>query len=77
MRYGDNYVWNKLYRRDILEAHAVRMDEAVHFSEDMIFNLQYLVHTETVAVCNESGLDAVEDTERVYVLLREKGKKNR
>ena len=44
-------LWNKLYRRDILEAHAVRMDEAVHFSEDMIFNLQYLVHTETVAVC--------------------------
>ena len=30
---------------------------------------------ETVAVCNESGLDAGEDTERVYVLLREKGKK--
>ena len=56
-------LWNKLYRRDILEAHQVRMDESVHFAEDMIFNLQYLPHVKRVAVCKAP----------VYYYLHNKG----
>ena len=43
-------LWNKLYRRDLLARYAVRMDESISYSEDMIFNLEYLRHVETVAV---------------------------
>ena len=37
-------LWNKLYRRDIIERYGIRMDENISYSEDMIFNLEYLLH---------------------------------
>ena len=43
-------LWNKLYRRDIIERYGIRMDENISYSEDMIFNLEYLLHTGTVAI---------------------------
>lgn len=43
-------LWNKLYRRNIIEDHGIRMDENISYSEDMIFNLEYLLHVGTVAV---------------------------
>ena len=43
-------LWNKLYRREIIQREHLRMDENVSFSEDMIFNLEYLLHAETIAV---------------------------
>ncbi len=43
-------LWNKLYRRDLIEKHRIRMEENVSYGEDMIFNLEYLLHVRTVAV---------------------------
>lgn len=43
-------LWNKLYRREIIERETLRMDESISYSEDMIFNLEYLLHVKTVAV---------------------------
>jgi len=43
-------LWNKLYLRDIIERYNIRMDESISYSEDMIFNLEYLLHVNTVAV---------------------------
>ena len=43
-------LWNKLYRRDIIERYGIRMDENISYSEDMIFNLEYLLHVNTVAI---------------------------
>ncbi len=43
-------LWNKLYRRDIIEHYDIRMDENISYSEDMIFNLEYLRHVDAVAV---------------------------
>ena len=43
-------VWNKLYRRDIIEKYNIRMDENISYSEDMIFNLEYLLHVERIFV---------------------------
>ncbi len=37
-------LWNKLYRRDIIEAHALRMDPAISWCEDFMFNLEYIRH---------------------------------
>ena len=43
-------LWNKLYQREIIECYDVRMDENISYSEDMIFNLEYLLHVSTIAV---------------------------
>ncbi len=43
-------LWNKLYRRDLIEKHHVRMDESVSYGEDVIFNLEYLLYAKDIAV---------------------------
>ena len=43
-------LWNKLYRRDILEKHHIVMDANISYCEDVIFNLEYLLHVNKVAV---------------------------
>ena len=35
-------LWNKLYRRDIVEAHRLRMNEDINWCEDFLFNLEYI-----------------------------------
>ncbi len=35
-------LWNKLYRRSIVEANRLAFDPAVKWSEDFLFNLEYL-----------------------------------
>ena len=40
-------LWNKLYRRSIVEAHHLRMDPAISWCEDFMFNLEYIRHAET------------------------------
>ena len=42
-------LWNKLYRRDIIEEHHLRMNRELKWCEDFIFNLDYLMHVKTVA----------------------------
>lgn len=39
-------LWNKLYRRDIIEAHRLRMDPALSWCEDFLFNLEYIRHAQ-------------------------------
>ena len=41
-------LWNKLFRRDIIRMHGIRMDENLRWCEDFIFNLEYILHIETV-----------------------------
>lgn len=35
-------LWNKLYRRDIVETHNLRCSEELFWSEDLLFNVQYM-----------------------------------
>lgn len=37
-------LWNKLYRRDIIEEHRLRMDPDISWCEDFLFNLEYIGH---------------------------------
>ena len=37
-------LWNKMYRRDIIEDHQIRMDESLNWCEDFLFNLEYIRH---------------------------------
>lgn len=41
-------LWNKLYRRDIVEAHRLRMDTNINWCEDFMFNLEYIRHARRV-----------------------------
>ena len=41
-------LWNKLYRREIVERHHLRMDRNISWCEDFMFNLEYMRHAETI-----------------------------
>lgn len=38
----------KLYRRSIVEAHAIRFNEQIHYAEDVMFMLTYLCHVSAI-----------------------------
>ena len=40
-------LWNKLYRRDIIEKYHIRMDTSLSWCEDFLFNLEYIRHAES------------------------------
>lgn len=37
-------LWNKLYRRRIIEENKIRMDASISWCEDFLFNLEYIRH---------------------------------
>ena len=39
-------LWNKLYRRSIVEKHHLRMNPQISWCEDFMFNLEYIRHAE-------------------------------
>lgn len=41
-------LWNKLYRRDIIEEFKLCMDENISWCEDFIFNMEYIRHVKNV-----------------------------
>ena len=47
MRQAFGIVWNKLYKRTILDTNKIRFPISIKFGEDMLFNLQYFRHIKT------------------------------
>lgn len=43
-------LWNKLYRRSVIEEHQIQMDSSISWCEDFMFNLEYVRHTEYIYV---------------------------
>lgn len=41
-------MWNKLYRRDILNTYMLRCSRELNWCEDFLFNLQYLCYAERI-----------------------------
>ena len=41
-------LWNKLYKRSIIEENQLRMDSSVSWCEDFMFNLEYIRHVKHV-----------------------------
>ena len=41
-------LWNKLYKRSIIEEKKLRMDPKLDFCEDFVFNLEYILHCKTI-----------------------------
>jgi len=40
-------LWNKLYRREIIENYGLSMDTSISWCEDFMFNLEYIRHAES------------------------------
>lgn len=40
-------IWNKLYKKEIIDKWNLRMDETISWCEDFMFNLEYIRHAET------------------------------
>lgn len=47
-------LWNKLYRREIVERHRLRMDPEISWCEDFLFNLEYIRHVRLVSAVPEA-----------------------
>lgn len=43
-------LWNKLYKKEIIEEYQLRMDRDISWCEDFMFNLEYIRHIENVYV---------------------------
>ncbi|MCD8145256.1 MAG: glycosyltransferase [Oscillospiraceae bacterium] len=43
-------LWNKLFRRDIVEAHGLRMNPEISWCEDFMFNLEYIRYTRRIYI---------------------------
>lgn len=41
-------LWNKFYKRSIIEEYNIKMDTTVSWCEDFMFNMEYVRHIETV-----------------------------
>ncbi len=42
-------LWNKLFKRSIIEEYNLRMDPELTWCEDFIFNMEYVLHCELIA----------------------------
>ncbi len=45
-------LWNKFYKRSIIEKYQLKMDSAVSWCEDFMFNLEYIRHVDSVYALN-------------------------
>lgn len=41
-------LWNKFYKRSIIEKYQLKMDSSVSWCEDFMFNLEYIRHIQTI-----------------------------
>lgn len=41
-------IWNKLYKKEIIDKYNIKMDVNLSFCEDFVFNLEYLIHCKTI-----------------------------
>lgn len=45
-----SYPINKIFLKSVIDCHDLKFDENIHFAEDLLFNLDYLIHIDTVYV---------------------------
>lgn len=43
-------LWNKLYKRSVIEEHQFKMDSEISWCEDFMFNLEYIRHIQSIYV---------------------------
>lgn len=46
-------LWNKIFRKDIIEKNRITMDESIFMCEDLLFILEYLKYSEKVSIIDK------------------------
>lgn len=46
------YIWNKVFKTEIIKNHQIRFDESILYNEDRLFVLQYLAYCKSVSFSN-------------------------
>ena len=58
-------LWNKLYVRDILTGHEIFFVSTLHWSEDLVFNLQYIQYASRFAAIGTAGYNYVQNPQSI------------
>lgn len=48
-----NFIWNKLYRADIIKDNDIYYDKSIGWGEDLIFNLSYLKYCDKISIIED------------------------
>ncbi|MBQ6590448.1 MAG: glycosyltransferase [Lachnospiraceae bacterium] len=51
------YLWNKIFRRDLIEQAGIRFEPGIHVGEDLLFVERYLTQCETVCILDRPLYD--------------------
>lgn len=60
------YVWNKLYKREIIQANSIQFLENISFMEDKYFNLEYSLYINNIKVVLKNLYNYLEPTTSVF-----------
>ena len=52
--YG-GYVWNKIFKKDIIKKYDIRFSKDIYMCEDMLFLFQYIKHINKIAYINKKN----------------------
>ena len=63
--YYYSVLWNKLYRREILDSHEIFFASQIHWSEDLVFNLQYIQHARRFYAIDQPGYYYVQNPQSI------------
>ena len=58
-------LWNKLYRRDLLDGHEIQFTSEVKWSEDFVFNLAYIRYAEVFCSIAQPGYYYVQNPQSI------------
>ena len=58
-------LWNKLYRRDLLTENDIQFVSEMHWSEDLVFNMQYIRYAEVFASIAQPGYYYVQNPQSI------------
>lgn len=58
-------LWNKLYRRDLLQDHDICFTSEVKWAEDFVFNLQYIQYAEVFVSLEKPGYYYVQNPQSI------------
>lgn len=61
----NNEVWNKVFRREIIEKERIRFDPKLRYGEDLIFCMEYSKHVKTMLISRKVLYGYIKTTESV------------
>lgn len=53
--------WGKLYKRSIIQNNNLKFDPNIRLGEDLIFNLNYLLHCDSVVTISSTGYNYIQE----------------